>query len=448
MSSKECDVLVVGGGPAGYYAGLVTAVKGLKTLLVEEKHVGGTCLNKACVPLATLLKYLSTADLISKLSQEDAGISVSNISLNTNKLFNYVRTGVVNALSESMRKTLEDLGVGVMYGKAVLVNENTAKVGDSYIRFRKAVIATGIEWRSGSNVRPCTEFMDIDKLPGKVLIIGCNPFGLSIASIYSMLGSEVVVVDEGVGLLKDFDREVVNYLILALTERGVEVLADTEVSGVVAGQGVKEVHLMRSNESLTLVVDEVFNASASSPRSEVLGGLNVRLRNGYIWVDDNLRTSVGNVYAAGDITGISTYAHTAIVQGMIAGLNASGGNVRFTCRVVPRYTFTYPEMFSVGLTEEEARSLGYEVLIARQSLASNALVRASMGGGMVKVVVDSRYGGVLGVHGVGYGISELVNEASIAVTLESTSDTMINTLLAHPTLGEVLRDALLQVLKI
>ncbi len=448
MSSREYDVLVVGGGPAGYYAGLITAVKGLKTLLVEEKHIGGTCLNKSCVPLATLLKYLSTIDLLNKLSQEDTGISVDKLSMNAEKVFNYVRTNVVNVLSESMRKTLEDLGVEVLKNKAVLVNESTAKVGDSYIRFKKAIIATGLKWSSGDGVRPCTEFIDLKEPPNKVLIIGCNPFGLSIASTYSMLSSEVIVVDGASEVLKDFDKEVVNYLMLALAERGVEVMTNTVVSGIVVKQGVKEVRLMRGNEVLTVGVDEVFNASVSNPRLDVLGGLNVKLRNGYVWVDDSLRTSVGNVYAAGDVTGISTYAHSAIVQGVVAGVNVSNGNMRFTCRVTPRYTFTYPEVFSVGLTEDEARSLGYEVLIARQSLTSNALVRASMSSGMIKVVVDSKYGGVLGVHGVGYGISEVVNEASITVTLESTSDTVINTLLAHPTLGEVLRDALLQVLKI
>jgi len=448
VSSREYDVLVVGGGPAGYYAGLITAVKGLKTLLVEEERIGGTCLNKSCVPLATLLKYLSTTDLIDKLSREGVGISVSNLSIDAGKLFNYVRSSVVNTLSESMRKTLEDLGVDVFNGKAVLVNDSTAKVGDSYIKFKKAIIATGLKWGSGSGVRPCTEFIDLNELPSKVLIIGCNPFGLSIASIYSMLGSEVIVVDEGSEVLKDFDKEVVNYLMLALAERGVEVMTDTVVNSVVVKQGVREVRLVRGNEVLTVGVDEVFNASVCNPRLDVLGGLNIKLRDGYVWVDASLRTSVGNIYAAGDVTGLSTYAHTAIVQGVVAGVNVSGGNMSFTYRVSPRYTFTYPEIFSVGLTEDEARSLGYEVLTARQSLTSNALAKASMSSGMVKVVVDSRYGGVLGVHAVGYGISEVVNEASIAVTLESTSDTVINTLLAHPTLGEVLRDALLQVLKV
>jgi pyruvate/2-oxoglutarate dehydrogenase complex dihydrolipoamide dehydrogenase (E3) component len=116
-------------------------------------------------------------------------------------------------------------------------------------------------------------------------------------------------------VLKDFDKEVVNYLMLALAERGVEVMTDTVVNSVVVKQGVKEVRLVRGNEVLTVGVDEVFNASVCNPRLDVLGGLNIKLRDGYVWVDVSLRTSVGNIYAAGDVTGISTYAHTAIVRG-------------------------------------------------------------------------------------------------------------------------------------
>ncbi len=447
MVSNEYDVVVIGSGPAGYWASLIACVRGLKVAVVEERRVGGTCLNYGCVPLVTALNYVSALNLIKKLSDDVSGISLRGLTVNVAEMFKYVERNVSSPISDSMKKTLEDLGAEIIYGKAVLVDGHTANVGGKHVRFKKAVISTGLSWNPASNIRSCVEFTSIKEIPNKLLVIGANPFGLPIASLFGLLGSEVLVVEESPQILEGFDREVCEYLTMLLGDINVKVMLSTKLSSLVSSDKAKEVRLSTPDGEISVSVDEVIDAAHYVPRLDVLGGVNVKLRNGYIWVDEYLRTSLNNIYAAGDVVGTSLYANTAIVHGIVVGENVSGGNMRVKSNSIPRYVFTYPEVLSVGLTEDDARRMGYEVSTARQSLTSNAVVRGIGGGGMVKVIVDSKYRGILGVHAVGHKVVETFNEGIVAVALESTIDSLINTYLAHPTVGEELRNALIQVFK-
>ena len=446
MSAKECDLLVIGGGPAGFWAGLVGAIKGLKTILAEEGPLGGTCLNRGCVPLAVFLNYISALRLVKKLADEGYGVSLKDLTIDAVNMFKSIKSKVVDPLSGSMRGVLENLGVEVINGRALLESGNSARVGSEVIKFKRAVVATGLRWGGINGAMPPTEFTDIDEVPSTVVVIGGNAFGLGIASAFSLLGSEVILVEDG-ELLSGFDKEIVDYVTLALLERGVRIFTNAKVVNIINKGDIKETHLINPEGELRISSDEVIDASTYVPRNEVFGGVSVRLKGGYVAVDEYLRTSTPNIYAAGDITGNLPYAHVAIVQGIIAGLNASGGNLRINYKAVPKYLYAYPDAFSAGLTEAEAKELGYEVAVARQSLTSNALAKASGSEGIIKIVVDAKYGGILGIHGAGVGISELINEAAILLGLESTSDAVLATFLAHPTVGEVLREALIQVTK-
>lgn len=446
MASSEYDVIVIGSGPAGYWASLIACIRGLKVAVVEERKVGGTCLNYGCVPLITALNYLSSIDMIKKLSSENSGIILGGLTVSVAEMFKYVNHNVTSPISDSMKKTLEDLGAEIICGKAVLVDEHTANVGGKHVRFKKAVISTGLSWNPISSARPSTEFTLIEEIPSKLLIIGANPFGLPIASLFGLLGSEVLVVEESSQILEGFDREVCEYLMMLLGDINVKIMLNTKLSRLVSSGNVKEVVLSTPDGEVGVGVDEVIDATHYTPRLDVLGNVDVKLHNGYIWTDEYLRTSLNNIYAAGDVVGTSLYAHTAIAHGIIAGENVSGGSMRVRSSM-PRYVFTYPEVVSVGLTEDDARRLGYEISIARQSLTSNAVVRGVRGSGMVKVIVDSKYGGILGIHAVGHRVTEIINESIVTISLESTAESLINTYLAHPTVGEELRNALIQVFK-
>ncbi|MEM4685086.1 MAG: NAD(P)/FAD-dependent oxidoreductase [Sulfolobales archaeon] len=448
MSSREYEVLVVGSGPAGYWASLIARMKGLKVALVEERKVGGTCLNYACVPLVVTSNYLSAVNLVRKLSEEGAGIFLSGVKVDISKLFKYVEENVSTPISEGMKRVLEDLGVDVIYGKALLVNEHKAKVDGESISFKNAVISTGLQWGAVSGAIPCVDFSKVEDVPSRVLVIGANSFGLSVAGFFGMLGSEVLVVEETSNILSGFDREVCEYLTTILGDYNIELMLNTKLGVVESREDGKEVTLSTAEGILRKNVDLVVDAVSYKPRLDVLAGVNVKLTDsGYVWVDEYLRTSLNNVYAAGDVTGLSLYASAAIVQGIIAGENVAGGNVKVSLKALPKYVLTPPEVFSVGLSESEARSEGYDVVVARQSLTSNAIAKSVGGAGMVKVVVDSKYGGILGVHAVGHKVTEILNEGIVAVALESTSEAIINSYLAHPTIGELLRDSLLQVFK-
>ncbi|MEM0453112.1 MAG: NAD(P)/FAD-dependent oxidoreductase [Sulfolobales archaeon] len=447
MSNNEYDVLIIGGGPAGYWASLIASIRGLKVVLAEERRVGGTCLNYGCVPLVTVMKYLSITNLIKKLSANDSGISFSGLRVDISKLFEYVNRGITTPISDSMKKTLEDLGVKIIYGKAILLNEHSAKVGNEQINFRKALIASGLDWYPIEGAIPCIDFTKVKEGLSKVLVIGANPFGLSVASLFGLSGCEVLVVEESSRILKGYDKEICEYLLMMLSENGINVMSNTKVGTVECNDRGKEVRLHSLEKESKVYVDEVIDAASYAPKLDVLGGVRLALNNSYIQVDEYLRTSIGNIYAAGDVTGISLYANSAIVQGIIAGENLAGSNLKINLRTLPKYVFTYPEAFSVGLTEDEAREAGYEVIVARQSLTSNPIMKSVGGAGVLKVIVDGKYGGVLGVHAVGHQITEIINEGILAVALESTCDSIIGTYLAHPTVGEVLRDSLLQVYK-
>lgn len=448
------DIAIVGAGPGGYVAALRAAQLGAKVVLIEKDRVGGVCLNRGCIPTKTLLRTAEVLKLARKAS--DYGIVVSEVRLDWTAAQKR-KDAVVRRLTGGVKLLLDKAGVRLLFGTARFVSPSVLEVmtadGLERVSARDYVIATGsrpaplpVPGLDGPDVLSSDEALALECLPESLLVIGGGPIGVEFATLFGACGVRVTVVEVLPRLLPTLDADLGAEVERLLKKAKVKVRTASKVSKAAMRNGKHAVTIESDSKETVLEVDKTLLAVGRRPNVEELGLESIGLlveRTG-IGVDEHMRTNVPHVYAVGDVTGGILLAHVASREGIVAVENALGRERVMNYAAVPSCVFTQPEVATVGLSEEQARQRGYDVKVGKFPFRASAKALAQgERNGLVKIVADSQYGQILGLHIVGPHASDLIQEGTLALTLEATLDELDAAIHPHPTLSEALAEAAL-----
>ncbi len=443
------DAVVVGSGPGGYVAALRLAQLGKRTALVERDRLGGECTNYACIPSKALLHVAKIMDYAERAAKYGLRMRVESIDVDALRKW---RDGVVNSLSGGIKYLCDNYGVEVLQGEARLRGRGEIEVrsgSDSkQLRAGSVILATGsipVQLRGveqdGDLVVGSREAMQLRRVPSRLLIIGGGVVGLEAATLYSRLGSEVTIVEMMPQLLPGADQEVARYIERTLKQRGVKIMTNSKLDKLEKRSGAAVATVATQGGGMTVEADEVLVAVGRKPSSEGLALIGLEMdERGHVRVDAGMRTNVPGVYAVGDLVGPPYLAHKAMKQGKVAAENVAGLRSEFDS-LVPSVIYSDPEIAFIGLTEEEARARG-QVVVGRFPLSASGRARTmDEAEGFVKVIADAADGRILGIHMVGYGVSELAAEATMSMEFMATLEDVEAVIHPHPTLSEALMEA-------
>ena len=436
------DVVVIGGGPGGYAAAIRASQLGGKIALVEAEEMGGTCVNRGCIPSKVWLRAAHVLHWIR--NGHELGIKTQGQTVDLQAL-GARKNGVANDIRMGMEGLLTNNRVEVVRGRAALKGPREIQVNGRTLEAKKTIVATGSALRipdvPGIEEAAMTtdQALDMTALPGSLLIWGvAGPIEVEIASLMNTLGCKVFLAFEGRRILPMEDGDTGQRLGQALREQGIELLPRLTLQSV-QKQETGFLAVLSGAEERRVEVERVL-VSARKPNTAALGLEEVGIRldeKGFIKINDRLASSVEGIYAVGDATGGWMLSHAASSMAVVAAENALGAGSRYPFNRIPRCLWTQPEMAAVGLSEEEAERKGHEVETGAFPYAINglAMVRNQVDGA-VKIVSDARYGEILGVHIVGSNATEIIGEAVLAMQLEATVQELARSIRVHPTFSE------------
>lgn len=439
----EYDVIVVGGGPAGYVCAIKAAQLGGRVALIEKDVVGGTCLNRGCIPTKT---YLKTAEIVEHIkSSAYRGINVAQDAVSFDmKTAKANKNDIVKKLTGGVGVLLKSNGVDVFDGEGVINKDKTVTVNDKVLAANSIVYAGGsvpsnvpIPGIDSRFVVTSNELLDIEEVPKTLAVIGGGVIGVELGQAMNAFGSEVTIIEMMDRITPFMDEEASALLKKQMTKSGIKVMTSTRVDALEE----KNDHAILKVGDNEIEADLVLLCVGRKPDLSGVENAGVAIEKGFVVVDEQMRTNVPGIYAAGDVTGKSMLAHAAFKMGEIAAENALGGNESFNGVRIPACIYTMPEVSSIGLTEVEAREK-HDVKIGKFPFTANGRALASgESEGFVKVVADKKYGEILGVHIIGPGAAEMINEAAVMMAMEVTCEEMGKIVHAHPTYSEALMES-------
>ncbi|MBI5559946.1 MAG: dihydrolipoyl dehydrogenase [Deltaproteobacteria bacterium] len=447
---KGFDIVVIGGGPGGYVGAIRAAQLKAKVCLIEKDALGGTCLNRGCIPTKAL--YYSAKTLAAVKKSSVFGVLTGEVGFDLEKAVDR-KDDVVKRLVGGVEDLLKGNGVEVIYGAGSIEGAERVKVvkkdgTTEVIGTKKIIIATGSEPAlipsfniDGVNVIASTEALNLKKVPESLLIIGGGVMGCEFATIFSKFGSSVKVVELLPAILAAEDAMVSRVIARAFKTSGVQVFTDAAVEGVEATDRGVKTRLKGGQEFLT---EKVLVTIGRSFNSERLGldNAGVTVEKGRVRVNNRMETNVDGIYAIGDVTGMMLLAHVASAGGTIASENALGKEKTMDYSVIPSGIFTDPEAASVGLKEKDAKEKGIEVKAGRfPYAASGKAIAMAEPDGFVQILSDPSTDRVLGCSIVGAHATDLIGEVALAIKAKLKVKDIIETVHAHPTLPEIVMEA-------
>lgn len=453
---KNYDVIVIGAGPAGYVCAIRSAQLGLKTAIIDKQWLGGVCLNIGCIPSKALLKNAEVAQTLRKRGKE-FGFSFENLKLDYDVAVKRSRK-VSNRLTKGVGFLMKKNKIDVHMGTAKLLDQDKVEVTDSdgkteTFQANNVVVASGASamvppgWEvDGEQILTYTEAILQERLPKSVIIIGSGAIGVEFGTIWNSFGVDVTIVEMLPNIVPLEDEEVSTELAKSFKKQGIKVLTDHKVESVEAKTGSVEIRVSNNGEEKTLQAEQALVAIGVKPNSNNLGledlGVKVSER-GMVEIDDRMATSVPGVWAIGDVTGKLMLAHVGSAQGIICAENIAGvETITLDYEMLPRVTYSQPQVASFGITEDMAKERGYEVKIGRFPFqASGKALGLGDSTGWVKIITDAKYGEILGAHMIGPEVTELLPELTLAQMMEITTAEIARNVHAHPTLSETLMEA-------
>lgn len=449
--TKSYDIVVVGGGPGGYVAALHAAEQGKKTALIEADFLGGTCLNRGCIPSKTYLKHSEVIEQIEKA--KDWGIETGSLSFSFSKMKKR-KDEVIQRLRGGIAFLLKQGKIDVYNGYGSVLPKGVVKVrtpnGEETVQAAKIIVATG----STPAVPPITgldqvqfhtsdTIFDIPEIPKSVIIIGGGVIGVEFATIFASLKAQVRIVEAANRIIPTEDAEASRFLTKMLKKKGIEIHTGVKVQRVQETDGVKTVICEdEKGKELSIQADTLLVSTGRRPNVAVVEELNLELDGPFIKVNDRMETSLTNVYAVGDVIGGWQLAHAASAEGVVAANNAAGEVDQIDYKVMPRCIYTLPEIASVGLSEDEAKKQGIEIRVEKFDFAgSGKALSAGEPEGFTKIIYEAEYGEIIGVVMAGSHVTEMISEASAFMYLEGTIEEAAKMIHPHPTISETFYEA-------
>lgn len=433
-----CDLIIIGGGPGGYPAAQIAAAEGLNVVLIERDQLGGTCLNRGCIPTKAMTRVAEVAMTVTDAADYGVETVGCPVSIDYQRATRH-RDEVVTAMREGLASTMAN--VNIVIGEAVVDSTEPPTVTAAGTTFTapRLIVATGAAPArlpiEGADLALTSDDLTTGStLPESLVVIGGGVIGLEFASIFNALGSKVTIVEFLPEILPPCDAEIAKRLRTALKRRGIDIITDAAVTALRPGM---EIDYQRRGKTATLQAEAVLMAVGR--RAVVPRGLNVELNhNGSIKVDpETFETSAKGVYAVGDVNGICQLAHAATAQAE----RVMGREIDLC--VIPSAVFTSPEVAMVGKTEKQALESGHDITVGKAMFRSNGKAQA-MGetDGLVKVIVDRDNDLLLGAFIVGPHAADLIEELSLAMSSRLPVHEILSSVHAHPTLSETVTAAL------
>ena len=453
------NIVIIGGGPGGYVAAIKAAQLGGKVTLIEKEEIGGTCLNRGCIPTKVLLQG---AELMESLKKgKDFGIQSDAVTVDFAKLSSRKNRAVL-AMVSGVAGLLKSNGIKVIKGKGRLISPDEIQVDDGTggitLQAGKIIIATGsipaklpVSGTQLPNVIDSSRALEMTRIPGSMVVIGAGAIGLEFGTIFAALGAKVTILELRPKILPTEDDELTSALDRLLKRRKVQIMTEAQVTEITEAEDKLTLKALIGKKEMEFKVEMILAAVGREANVEDLGldEAGIRYNENGIEVNSRMETNVPGIYAVGDVTGQWLLAHFAFAQGEVAAENAMGGEAELDDRVVPRCVYTLPQVASVGLTEKEARENGCAVRVGRFPFTANA--KAAISGernGFIKIIGDANNKKILGVHILGHNATDLIGEAVLAMNNGAIVEDLARAIHPHPTLTEVMKEAALDLDKL
>ncbi len=447
----EFDVVVIGGGPAGYVAAIRAAQVGGKVAVIEKSELGGTCLNRGCIPTKTFLKNTEIIEGIEMSAKRGIVLESEKFTVNMPKVVS-LKNEIVKTLTNGVQGLLKSNSVKIFKGVGKIDKDKNVVVnGEKVLKTDKIILAGGskvgtvnIPGIESKKVLTSDDILDLQELPKSLVVIGGGVVGVELGQAYLSFGTEVTVVEMMDRIIPGVDREASETLRKALEKKGMKILTSAKINEIV-DNGDKLIIKVEGKEDI--IAEKALLSIGRVPDLEALGEIDLEMERGKVKVDKFMETSVKGIYAPGDINGIKMLAHAAYRMGEVAAENAVLGNHKETkLATTPAAIYTIPEVAMVGLTEEQAKEK-YDINVGKFAFVGNGRALASGDTtGFIKVIADKKYGEILGVHIVGQSAAEIINEAASLMEMEITVDEVLKTIHGHPTFSEAFYEACADVL--
>lgn len=456
MNNHSVDLVVIGSGPGGYVAAVRASQLGLKTICVEKSELGGICLNWGCIPTKALLK---SAEYVHFLKEaKNFGFEIKDYQIDFNGVIKRSRD-VANRMSNGVAFLFKKYKVQLVKGWARFQDKNKIEVVDEsgnvtdMINTKYTIIATGAKPRmfpgievDRQRILTSKEAMILNEIPGEIIIMGAGAIGVEFAYFFNSFGSKVTLIEMMDRILPVEDEEISKELEKHFKKDGIRILTKSKVvSAKVKDSQVEVVISKHDGKEEVLKADYALNAIGIEANIVDIGleKIGVNLEKGFIKVNEYMQTNVEGVYAIGDVAGPPWLAHKASAEGIVAVEKIAGLNPHpINYKNIPGCTYCQPQVASVGMTEKEAKEAGFDVRIGKFPYTANGKAHGiGEARGFVKLVIDNKYGEILGAHMIGPDVTEMIAELTLARNLEATAHSLIKTIHPHPTLSEAIMEA-------
>jgi dihydrolipoamide dehydrogenase len=457
VESSGKNLVIIGGGPAGYVGAIRASQLKANVTLIEKDEVGGVCLNVGCIPTKVLT---STAHLFLSMKRSDRwGLKTPGINLDFPQVMRRKQM-VAQRLVTGVKSLLKANGVNLIKGSATFLDEKVIEVKTDKDKIQKIeadkiLIATGsvpimlpIPGMELEGVVDSTGALSFSEIPKSMLVIGGGAIGCEFAYIYQSFGTQVTIVEMLSQILPGEDQEIVASLRTSLERAGIKIFTDSKVSKIAsAKEGKKIITVSSPKGEIDIETEKVLVSVGRKANTKDLGldKLGIKMDRSNIMVDQHLKTNLPDIYAAGDCIGNYLLAHVAFMEAELAVENAFGAQKKMDYTAVPRCIFTHPEIGSVGLTEKQATDQGIKIKTGKFPFIANGRAQAeNETEGMVKIIADANSNKILGAHILGPRATDLIAELTLAMKMGAKTEDVIYTIHAHPTLSEPTREAALK----